>query len=112
AFISRFNSLEIIELRGQAITALKQNELKTDKGMHAAFAYLNFFEEMSLAVLNDLANEEICRRYFQTILLFTRTKFEESILKDNPDRYLNIRDLCLRWQQAPGKLPAVIADRA
>jgi len=100
-FISRFNSTEMIELRGYAV-----QKMRTDPFAHEVVNYLNFFEELSLAVLNDLADEQVCRPFFQQIVIHTMNGCEDT-LKGNPTNYRFARELRTRWQQPSNLMPSL-----
>ena len=93
-FIARFNSSDMIRIRAGAINALEHGSYETEK--HEILAYLNFFDELALAMLYDLANEQICRQYFRQILLHTCSGFEMAFT-DNPGRYNCLRKLREKW---------------
>jgi hypothetical protein len=104
-FISRFNSAEMIDLRGDAV-----KRLKTDPGAHEVVNYLNFFEELALAVLNDLADEQICRPFFQGIVIHTMDGCEGT-LRDSPTKYQFARELRNRWQRPHDLIPDLLSSK-
>lgn len=97
AFIARFNSSEMIQLRGEAVEALEGDRYETEK--HKVLAYLNFFDEMALAILTGLANEEICRQYFRRILLNTCGGFGVAFA-DNAEGYASLQKLWSIWRDS------------
>jgi hypothetical protein len=82
----------------------QEDEGKQETGSHSAYhsvlAYLNFFEEMSLAVCNGLADEEICRRFLGGPLKHLMNTSQE-ITKERPGMYVYLNELGRRWEAAP-----------
>jgi hypothetical protein len=93
-FISRFNDEYMVGLRAKAASALKAGTWKKEE--HSVRAYLNFFEEMALAVDNDLADAELCRGYFRTPLLHVYTGAED-VFKGSPGTYRGLKKLAGEW---------------
>jgi hypothetical protein len=106
-FISRFNDSHIVSLRSAVRAAAAQGKL--DEARHSVLAYLNFFEEMALAIRNGLAHEEICRRFFNRILLHTCAQLEAA-LQHNPGAYVHLKDLRQRWEQPMEPIEGVLAE--
>lgn len=100
--IERFNTEPIISLRSKAVAAMKGDKTKQQAGLHDVLAYLNFFEEMAIAVLNELANEDICRLFFRSPLNHLNSNC--SYLSENPSTYSHLRTLNERWKLQPKKI--------
>jgi hypothetical protein len=98
AFIARWNDPQMIDLRAKALHA-PEGEAER----HHVQAYLNFFEEMALAVLNRAANADICMRYFRNMLFATYSHFKD-VIEGGPG-YPHLKQLRAEWQKAPDTLP-------
>lgn len=75
-FIQRFNTAEIRKIDTEATNELIRAACEGRKPQpHSVLPLLDFYEEVALAVLNDLADEDHCpaflrpehRRYLQSI---------------------------------------------
>jgi hypothetical protein len=121
-FITRFNDEQMVRLRGRAATALRQGTWKEENhrvvtgddparsagkereqgnnypAYHSILTYLNFFEEIALAVCNGLANKEICRRFFARPLIHLMNNSQE-ICRQSPGMYMYLNELGRRWQE-------------
>jgi hypothetical protein len=102
-FIERFNTEPVISLRSRAARAIREGKIAEEPSQHDLLAYLNFFEEMALAVLNDLAHEDICLLFFRSPVSYLCTQCEEQFRK-NPNTYVHLRLLNDRWKAKPKKI--------
>jgi hypothetical protein len=99
-FISRFNEPSMVELRGKAVPALRQENWKNEPHRHSVLAYLNFFEEMALAISNDVADEHICRCFFQRPAV-TLVNGADELFKQNAGSYRYLRARGRKWEREP-----------
>ena len=102
-FIKRFNTEPIITIRSRAAGAIMQGKHDEEPGMHDVQAYLNFYEEMAMAVLNDLAHEEICYLFFRRPLNFLCGKCDDFLRKDS-NTYIHLKTLNDKWKTRPKKI--------
>lgn len=66
--------------------------------------YMNFLEEFSIGVNLSLVDEEISRRFFQSILVRCHTGLEEfltEVRKEKPHGLLEFTSLITRWSSLP-----------
>jgi hypothetical protein len=99
-FIKRFNEEPILTMRSKAASAIRQGKFNDDSCKHDVQAYLNYFEEMALAVSNDLAHEEICLRFFRSPLNYLCSQCDP-FLKGNPSTYVHLKTLNEKWKAKP-----------
>jgi hypothetical protein len=99
-FIKRFNTEPIITIRSNAAGAIMNNEIDAHPGRHDLQAYLNFYEEMALAVENNLAHEEICKLFFRSPMTFLCNACK-GFLDANPNTYSHVKGLLQKWKSIP-----------
>jgi len=105
--IRRFNSDHVVQLRGEAVRALAAGGT-SEENTHAILAFLNFYNEMALAVLNEQAHEELCRQFFAAMFLFTCKKFEKYV-EATETSYPHLRELREQWKQKVKKIEPLTA---
>jgi len=96
--ITRWNDPQMASLRHRAIHGTLDDDGKTMKtDEEAVHSYLNFLEEMALAIYNKAASQEICRQYFHRIFLNTYGKFRE-LIESGPG-YPHLKWLHAEWSK-------------
>ena len=91
-FITRFNSNEFVTLRGKAVSSVENEE----EDAHSVHAFLNFYEEMALSIIYEMAHEEICCRFFRQPF-DSALKMFDKMLPNSLTGYTHLRKLRERW---------------
>jgi hypothetical protein len=108
--INRWNDPQVANLRHRAIHGTQQEDGKTSTPDEEAIqSYLNFLEEMALAIYNRAASEEICRQYFNRILLNTYGKFRE-LIESGPG-YPHLKWLYGNWSKMDAPVKPLPLER-
>ena len=96
--IRRWNDPEMTEARKRFVNILGSGQLTSGHpGAHDVQAFLNFYEEMALSVQNRLADETICRQFFEGPVL--KTYVGAKGLIESGDGYANLKALNLKWRR-------------
>jgi hypothetical protein len=97
-FMARWDDEAMVNLRAKAIHSKADSENR-----HVVQSYLNFYEELSLAIVNNAANGDMCKAFFRNSLINTYRHFQTVI--ESGDGYPYLKAVYKRWQREPEIVP-------
>jgi len=108
-FIQRFNSREVHSTLEEAAKVMEAASKGRDVDWHPVQPLLNFYEEMSMSVKEGLAEEDIVKRFFKNIILFTYKRSQPFI--ESGQGYPYLKAIYSDWSKNQLPPPVKSLDR-